>query len=97
MGALARDRNDRPSLDVLQSTLDDCSERWTEPEWPVPALSAYLEAQTQASASESQSSNDGPTRVVDTTRVDAGSDHLSGDRPISQSDELDPERAKSRG
>jgi serine/threonine protein kinase len=97
MGALARDRNDRPDLDSLQTTLDDWSTRWAEPAWPVPALDHYVEGQMQAPVPETQA-NAGPTRVFDTGRaLEAGSDLESGDRPTQQSDEIDPELAKSRG
>ena len=98
MSALARDRNDRPDLDTLQATLDDWSTRWVEPTWPVPDLAHYLDDRAQATIPDSQVMSDDPTRIVDTGRgIAADSDLESGEQPTSQRDEIDPERAKSRG
>jgi hypothetical protein len=97
MATLARDRNDRPDLDTLQATLTDWSTRWTEPAWPVPALGRYLDEQTKPPVPESQVVGDRPPRVYDTTRIAAVSEMESGNRPTEQSDEVDPELAKSRG
>jgi serine/threonine protein kinase len=97
MGALARDRNERPDLDVLQATLDDWSTRWTEPEWPVPGLGGYSEDQDQATVPDSQIVGDGLTRRVDTGGASADSDLESGEQSTSQRDELDAGLKKSRG
>jgi len=100
MGALARDRNDRPDLDTMQASMDDWAARWSEPVWPVPALGEYLEAQRTDVIPPSQVIGDGPTRMYDTASRAGGvnpSDLESSERPTKQSDELDPELAKLRG
>jgi hypothetical protein len=102
MSALARDRSERPDLDTLQQVLDDWASRWSEPEWPVPALGEYVKAQDEAASQ----TGEGPTKAYDTSglaKADMAhsegdrSDLESGDRPTRQSDELDPELAKLRG
>jgi serine/threonine protein kinase len=99
MGALARDRNDRPDLDTFQKAIDDWAERWSEPVWPVPALGEYLKS--EAPASDPAQTAEGPTKAYDTSGMaKADMDHSdleSGDRPTRQSDEIDPELAKLRG
>jgi serine/threonine protein kinase len=98
MAAMARDRHERPHLDALQAALDDWSSRWTEPTWPVPDLSGYLEDQQEATVPDSQIVGDAnPTRRVDTGGAKADSDEESGEQPTSQRDELDSALKKSRG
>jgi serine/threonine protein kinase/CheY-like chemotaxis protein len=96
MAALARDRNDRPDLDTLHATLADCSTRWTEPTWPVPALGEYLEQQTPVRTAETRIV-DSSTRVHDDTRAITGSDLQSGDRQSPEVDAIDAARSKSGG
>lgn len=62
--SMARDRNERPTLDALQEAVDDWSQRFVEREWPVPELGAYLKSQRPPPPPDSSGAQgDSPTRI----------------------------------